>query len=214
MRGEELRQVIQIVLQGESDEEIKSYVSDLRSGLSETSKKINGSITFLVILIATHYLSVSGLSSDVKILGMDFPDEPVFQSAILLLASVTFLHVMSLSYLMKYQRESYDWIKVMQYEVMGGSRLHEFRLPSNALLAADLLRSNKYKLERSVGVISWVVLSSASFALPVVYLFRNSISSALSFAHPFQFVGYSLSLASFLCCVLCCFILYFQGHLK
>ena len=214
MRGDDLKNRVRGVLDGESEEEIKSYISDLRSSLTDTNNKLSRNLAVLVALIATHYLSVSNLNSKVKVLGIDFPDEPLFQSIVLLLAAVSFLQVMSLSYLRKFQRECYDWMKVMGYKVMGGTKLHELRLPSDARLAADILRFNSFKLERTTGVVCWIILSYTTFALPVTYIFRYSIKSVIIFIEPFQLEGFIFSIASFLCCLTCCFVMYFHGHLK
>jgi len=165
-----LRDLVGTILDHESEDEIKDFVSDIRKGLSETGGEYRKSSTFLLLLLGTHYLSASGIDEHVRFIGTDFPDEPIFHAAILLISSIVFLRIMSLSYLRKFQRECYDWIMVKRYKKMGSTGLHELRLPSDPILGADLLRFDDNILEKRIGVILWIIISYAFFALPLSYI--------------------------------------------
>ena len=181
-------------------EEIGQYLSDVRDGLSATMSACNRASTLMLVLIATHYLSTSGLGADVTLLGVDFPDNPIIQTFILLFTALIFLRVMSLSYLRKFQREVYDWGKVLHYRKikceLGSTGLHELRLPSDPLLGADLLKFDDGLLEKIVGTIVWNILSFMYVLLPTIYILHYSIESAKHFATQSNTLGLIAAIGS------------------
>lgn len=201
MYNGEIRKHIITIFQSEPQDSQDSFISDLRRSLSETHSQYNKTATLLLVLIGSHYLSISGLDSSVKLFGTDFPDSPRFHSAILLIASLVFFSLTCLSYLKKYQRECYILSLMMRFPNINKTGLHELRLPSNALLAADMLRYDSDGVQRAVGVFSWKVLSYANFTLPFVYILYFSGKSVWTLSSLDIFVSLCVLLSSCLCLV-------------
>ena len=211
--GETLQKIVKIFL-SEPRESQEAFISDLRRSLTETHSQFNKTASLLLLLIGSHYLSVSGVDESVTLFGIDFPETPIFHSSILLVSSVVFLALTCLRYLKKYQRECYILSLMTVYPNINETGLHELRLPSNALLSADMLRYDSDLPQRIVGIMSWKILSYAHFALPLVYILHFLRQSALSLSVVLDVGVLLVSIVSFILVVLSVAVMYFHGKIE
>ena len=177
MNKKEFREKILDISKNEDQEELVDYLADVKSSWSDSSKQWRALFVTLIVLCTTHYLGTRDEGESLKILSVELPSSGLFPDIFLLGIALGYSALGTLGYLVRFQRETYDYLKLVKTSVIGKNGLHELRLKGDYVLGQQMLRDHGETGVKIAANFLAITFSYSFLGLPLAYIIVTAIDN-------------------------------------
>jgi hypothetical protein len=173
---------IQDVLSTEINEaQLDKFLADVRDSLSTSSRQFLYYQIATVVSIVVYHLIVYGGSTSISFNGVQLTDTALFRRTFLIFPASLLAATASVGYLRRLQRESYDFLAISRYRILGKTGLHELRLPGDYILGLFLLKEEGGLLGKIVSCTIMYLIVAAFGIAPTGYVTYEAIKNIQTF---------------------------------
>ena len=176
-----LPRIKEVLADEPNDAQLDKFLGDVRESLATSNKQfISFSILVITALSTYHLMVYEGLSS-FSVNSIQIVNTALFRRAFLVVPAALLGAMACIGYLRRCQRETYDYLAISRYRILGKTGLHELRLPSDYILGLFLLRTEG-------GILGKIVSSVIAFysvmiftVAPAIYIIRSAVENIAVF---------------------------------
>ncbi len=208
-----LGRVRKVFAEERNDVQLDKFLSDVRDSLAGSNRQFLSYFALAVGSIVAYHLVVYGGSKSLSINGINLSDSELFRKVFLVVPAAVLAAQSGVGYLRRLQRETYDYLSISRYQILGETGLHELRLPGDYLLGYFILGIEGGVFGKIISRLSILLFSTIAHALPLAYIVIQSVTNLQKYG-PNDAVSVAASGLALLLCAIAVVVGVLAGRIK